>query len=595
MAAARPASAARRSSSPACAPCCSGSAPARSTSSRSSCARTTSSIPTTCCDTLVGVRLPPRGAGRAPRRGRPARRDHRRVPVDRRRADPHRPVGRRGRPADRRSASTTSASTDDLAEVLHLPGPRAAADATTCAPAPPSWSPSEPWGREQWERLAEGAALRRHGELAAVARRRRHADHRRAARHRPRSCWSSRGACATGPTTCSPRRTTSPARWRRRGPATPTASSPACTPTPTACSAQRGSDLDDRARRPSTPTRRWCRPSGWGPVVGDGDGLGQAADRADRRRVPRRRRRRRRRLGATRLRRAAARPRPRLHRSPTTATDLDQAGRLRRRRSAAPRLLAARRPSWRSSPRATSPAGAAPTASRGRASGRAPASSRTSSPATTSCTTSTASATTRAWSSARSAASSATTCSLAYKGGDKLYVPSDQIDTLRQYVGGEAPTLHRLGGADFAKAKSAGALARCARSPRSWSCCTRSGSTPTGHAFGSDTPWQHEMEDALPVRRDARPAHGDRRRQGRHGAAVPDGPPGVRRRRLRQDRGRDPRRVQGDPGRQAGRRARPDHAARHAARQHVRRPLRRLPDPRRGAQPLPHHQGGQAR
>ena len=43
---------------------------------------------------------------------------------------------------------------------------------------------------------------------------------------------------------------------------------------------------------------------------------------------------------------------------------------------------------------------------------------------------------------------------LAYKGGDKLYVPSDQIDTLRQYVGGEAPTLHRLGGADFAKAKS---------------------------------------------------------------------------------------------------------------------------------------------
>ena len=41
---------------------------------------------------------------------------------------------------------------------------------------------------------------------------------------------------------------------------------------------------------------------------------------------------------------------------------------------------------------------------------------------------------------------------LAYKGGDKLYVPSDQIDALRQYVGGEAPVLHRLGGADFAKA-----------------------------------------------------------------------------------------------------------------------------------------------
>ena len=43
---------------------------------------------------------------------------------------------------------------------------------------------------------------------------------------------------------------------------------------------------------------------------------------------------------------------------------------------------------------------------------------------------------------------------LEYKGDDKLYVPSDQIDAVRHYVGGEAPTLHRLGGADFAKAKS---------------------------------------------------------------------------------------------------------------------------------------------
>ena len=55
------------------------------------------------------VRLPARGAGRAPRRVRPAGRDRRRLPVDRRRADPHRPVGRRGRPADDASASTTSA------------------------------------------------------------------------------------------------------------------------------------------------------------------------------------------------------------------------------------------------------------------------------------------------------------------------------------------------------------------------------------------------------------------------------------------------------------------------------------------------------
>ena len=144
---------------------------------------------------------------------------------------------------------------------------------------------------------------------------------------------------------------------------------------------------------------------------------------------------------------------------------------------------------------------------------------------------------------------------LAYKGGDKLYVPSDQIDALRQYVGGEAPTLHRLGGADFAKAKSR-VRSAVREIAQELVVLYQKRVNAAGHAFGSDTPWQREMEDGVPVRRDARPAHGDRRRQGRHGAAVPDGPPAVRRRRLRQDRGRHPRRVQGDPGRQAGRRAR---------------------------------------
>jgi len=43
---------------------------------------------------------------------------------------------------------------------------------------------------------------------------------------------------------------------------------------------------------------------------------------------------------------------------------------------------------------------------------------------------------------------------LAYKGGDKLYVPTDHIGALRQYVGGETPTLNRMGGSDFARAKS---------------------------------------------------------------------------------------------------------------------------------------------
>ena len=36
---------------------------------------------------------------------------------------------------------------------------------------------------------------------------------------------------------------------------------------------------------------------------------------------------------------------------------------------------------------------------------------------------------------------------------DRLYVPTDQLDEVTRYSGGEAPSLHRLGGADWAKAK----------------------------------------------------------------------------------------------------------------------------------------------
>ena len=86
---------------------------------------------------------------------------------------------------------------------------------------------------------------------------------------------------------------------------------------------------------------------------------------------------------------------------------------------------------------------------------------------------------------------------LAYKGNDKLYVPSDQIDTLRQYVGGEAPTLHRLGGSDFAKAKSRVRAAVTEVAQELVVLYQKRVTTP-GYAFGADTPWQAEMEDAFP-------------------------------------------------------------------------------------------------
>ncbi len=86
---------------------------------------------------------------------------------------------------------------------------------------------------------------------------------------------------------------------------------------------------------------------------------------------------------------------------------------------------------------------------------------------------------------------------LAYKGGDKLYVPSDQIDTLRQYVGGETPVLNRLGGADFAKAKSK-VRSAVREIAQELVVLYQKRVNAAGHAFGQDTPWQHEMEQAFP-------------------------------------------------------------------------------------------------
>ena len=86
---------------------------------------------------------------------------------------------------------------------------------------------------------------------------------------------------------------------------------------------------------------------------------------------------------------------------------------------------------------------------------------------------------------------------LSYKGGDKLYVPSDQIDALRQYVGGETPSLHRLGGADFAKAKSR-VRSAVREIAQELVVLYQRRVNAEGYAFGADTPWQHEMEDAFP-------------------------------------------------------------------------------------------------
>jgi transcription-repair coupling factor (superfamily II helicase) len=88
---------------------------------------------------------------------------------------------------------------------------------------------------------------------------------------------------------------------------------------------------------------------------------------------------------------------------------------------------------------------------------------------------------------------------LEYRGGDKLYVPSDQIDAVRHYTGGESPSLHRLGGSDWQKAKSRVRSAAKEIAQELVVLYQRRVSAP-GHAFGPDTPWQAEMEEAFPYK-----------------------------------------------------------------------------------------------
>ncbi|MET4922002.1 transcription-repair coupling factor [Streptomyces sp. PSRA5] len=81
--------------------------------------------------------------------------------------------------------------------------------------------------------------------------------------------------------------------------------------------------------------------------------------------------------------------------------------------------------------------------------------------------------------------------------GDRLYIPTDQLEQVTKYVGGEAPTLHRLGGADWTKTKQRAKKAVKEIAADLIKLYSARMAAP-GHAFGADTPWQRELEDAFP-------------------------------------------------------------------------------------------------
>ena len=80
--------------------------------------------------------------------------------------------------------------------------------------------------------------------------------------------------------------------------------------------------------------------------------------------------------------------------------------------------------------------------------------------------------------------------------GDRVFVPTDTLEQVSKYVGGEAPTVHRIGSGEWQKAKGrarkavrqiAGELIRLYAARTS----------APGFAFSADTPWQRELEDAF--------------------------------------------------------------------------------------------------
>jgi transcription-repair coupling factor (superfamily II helicase) len=86
---------------------------------------------------------------------------------------------------------------------------------------------------------------------------------------------------------------------------------------------------------------------------------------------------------------------------------------------------------------------------------------------------------------------------IAYKGNDRLYVPTEQIGVIRQYAGGETPVLNRMGGADFARTKSR-VRSAVREVAQELVVLYQKRVNAKGHAFPADTPWQHEMEQAFP-------------------------------------------------------------------------------------------------
>jgi transcription-repair coupling factor (superfamily II helicase) len=80
---------------------------------------------------------------------------------------------------------------------------------------------------------------------------------------------------------------------------------------------------------------------------------------------------------------------------------------------------------------------------------------------------------------------------------DKLFVPTDTLEQVTKYVGGEAPSLHRIGGADWQSTKRKARKAVKQIAAELIKLYAARMSSP-GFAFSPDTSWQKELEASFP-------------------------------------------------------------------------------------------------
>ena len=80
--------------------------------------------------------------------------------------------------------------------------------------------------------------------------------------------------------------------------------------------------------------------------------------------------------------------------------------------------------------------------------------------------------------------------------GDRIFVPTDSLEQVSKYVGGETPTVHRIGSGEWQKAKGRARKAVRQIAGELIRLCAARTSSP-GFAFSPDTPWQRELEDSF--------------------------------------------------------------------------------------------------